>query len=36
MRAEKTIRKDLNFIKNTFIDSQHKDAVFVASINGVN
>ena len=33
MRAEKTIRKDLNFIKRTFIDSQNKDAVFVARIN---
>ncbi len=35
MRAEKTIRKDLNFIKNTFIDSQNKDAVFVARINAI-
>ena len=35
MRAEKTIRKDLNFVKNTFIDSQNKDAVFVARINAI-
>ena len=35
MRAEKTIRKVLNFIKNTFIDSQNKDAVFVARINAI-
>jgi len=35
MRAEKTIKKDLNFVKNTFIDSQNKDAVFVARINAI-
>tara|TARA_B100001094_G_scaffold317753_1_gene360520 strand:+ start:396 stop:641 length:246 start_codon:yes stop_codon:yes gene_type:complete len=35
MRGEKTIRKDLNFVKNTFIDSKNKDAVFLARIDAV-